>query len=97
MIFIKIFHRKFYHIRDFYQGAILWQDYDIYFLFLKAALTINNFYLVFDYCNGGTISNCLDLFKKKFDKPFTEEVAQYILKKTVNGLYYLHKNKFFDY
>ena len=55
--------------------------------------TINNFYLVFDYCNGGTISNCLDLFKKKFDKPFTEEVAQYILKKTVNGLYYLHKNK----
>jgi serine/threonine-protein kinase ULK/ATG1 len=55
--------------------------------------TINNFYLVFDYCNGGTITNCLELFKKKFDKPFTEEVAQYILKKIVDGLYYLHKNK----
>lgn len=55
--------------------------------------TINNFYLVFDFCNGGGLSNCLEKYKKMTGKPFTEEIAQHILKKIVNGLYYLHKNK----
>jgi serine/threonine protein kinase len=55
--------------------------------------TINNFYLMFDYCNGGGLSTCLELYTKKFGKPFSEEIAQYLLKKIVCGLYYLHKNK----
>jgi serine/threonine protein kinase len=55
--------------------------------------TINNFYLLFDYCNGGGLSNCLEQFMKKNNKPFTEEIVQYLLKKIVSGLYYLHKNK----
>jgi serine/threonine-protein kinase ULK/ATG1 len=49
--------------------------------------------LVFDYCNGGTLTNCLELYKKKYNKPFSEDIAQYILKKVVDGLYYLHKSK----
>ena len=55
--------------------------------------TINNFYLVFDYCNGGTLTGCLEQYKKKYSKPFTEEITQHIVKKVVDGLYYLHKSK----
>jgi serine/threonine protein kinase len=55
--------------------------------------TINNFYLVFDYCNGGGLSNCLEVHMKKFGKPFTEEILQSIMRKVVSGLHYLHKNK----
>ena len=29
--------------------------------------TLNNFYLVFDLCNGGGLSNCLERYKKKHD------------------------------
>jgi serine/threonine protein kinase len=55
--------------------------------------TINNFYLVFDYCNGGGLSNCLEGYMKKTGKPFSEEICQYVLSQVVNGLHYLHKNK----
>jgi serine/threonine protein kinase len=55
--------------------------------------TINNFYLVFDYCNGGGLSNCLEAHMKKFGKPFSEEVLQSVMRKVVSGLHYLHKNK----
>jgi len=55
--------------------------------------TINNFYLVFDYCNGGGLSNCLEAHMKKYGKPFSEETLQCIMRKVVSGLHYLHKNK----
>jgi serine/threonine protein kinase len=55
--------------------------------------TINNFYLVFDFCNGGGVSNCLNSYQKMYGKPFTEEIVQHVMKKIIAGLYYLHKNK----
>lgn len=55
--------------------------------------TINNFYLVFDYCNGGGLSNCLEAHMKKYGIPFSEEILQSIMRKVVSGLHYLHKNK----
>jgi serine/threonine protein kinase len=55
--------------------------------------TINNFYLVFDYCNGGGLSNCLQAYMNKFGKPFSEEIVQHIMRKVLSGLHYLHKNK----
>ena len=55
--------------------------------------TINNFYLVFDFCNGGGLSNCLEAQMKKYGKPFHEETLQTIMRKVVSGLHYLHKNK----
>ena len=36
--------------------------------------TLNNFYLVFDFCNGGGLSNCLEKYKLKHNnKPFPEK------------------------
>ena len=55
--------------------------------------TLNNFYLVFDLCNGGGLSNCLEKYMKQNKKPFTQEIAQSIIRQLVSGLQYLHNNK----
>ena len=55
--------------------------------------TLNNFYLVFDLCNGGGLSNCLEKYMKQNKRPFTQEIAQSIIRQLVSGLQYLHHNK----
>ena len=55
--------------------------------------TLNNFYLVFDLCNGGGLSNCLEKYMKQNKRPFTQEIAQSIIRQLVSGLQYLHNNK----
>ena len=55
--------------------------------------TLNNYYLVFDLCNGGGLSNCLEKYMKKKKKPFTEEIVQHLMRQIVSGLQYLHNNK----
>lgn len=56
--------------------------------------TMNNFYLVFDLCNGGGLSNCLERYKKKHDgKPFPENIVQHLMKQIVSGMKYLHNKK----
>ena len=56
--------------------------------------TLNNFYLVFEYCNGGCLNNCLEKYmKNNGNKPFTEEIVQHIMKQVVSGIQYLHNNK----
>ena len=55
--------------------------------------TLNNFYLVFDLCNGGGLSNCLEKYMEQNKRPFTQEIAQSIIRQLVSGLQYLHHNK----
>ena len=55
--------------------------------------TLNNFYLVFELCNGGGLSNCLERYMKNNGKPFTQEIVQHIMKQIVSGIQYLHNNK----
>ena len=38
--------------------------------------TNNSYYLVFELCNGGGLSDCLEKYQKKFKKHFTEEIVQ---------------------
>ena len=55
--------------------------------------TLNNVFLVFDLCNGGALSNCLEKYMKQNKRPFTQEIAQSIIRQLVSGLQYLHHNK----
>ena len=53
----------------------------------------NYIYLVFEYCNGGDLSNCLKKYIEKYKKSFSQEIVQYIMKQIISGFVYLHSQK----
>ena len=55
--------------------------------------TINNWYLVTEFCNGGSLSDNLKKYMNQFKRPFTEEIVQYLMKQIVGAIQYLHFNK----
>ena len=55
--------------------------------------TTNHYYLVTDYCNGGSLLSNLQKYKATYHKPFSEEIVQYLMKQIVSALKYLHFNK----
>ena len=50
----------------------------------------DNYYLVCELCNGGSLSQCLDKYRKIHRKPFTEEIVQYLMRQIVDAIKYLH-------
>ena len=48
--------------------------------------TISNIYILFEYCNGGTLDKSLQCSLDRKEKPFSEEVVRYILKSVASGL-----------
>ena len=52
--------------------------------------TSQYYYLVTEYCNGGDLSGCLDTYEEKYNKPFTEEIVQYLMKQIISAIRYLH-------
>ena len=50
--------------------------------------TKDHYYVIMEYCNGGSLTDCLDKFKKKYGRPFTEEIVQYLMKQIVDELKY---------
>jgi len=54
--------------------------------------TINNIYLILEYCNGGTLLDYVTWYKKTYNKNIPEEIIQKILKQIIEGLKYMHKN-----
>ena len=60
--------------------------------FYDVVQTLSNIYLIFDYCNGGSLNNALDSQKKVHNCPFDEKRTRYIVKSIVNGLLCLNKN-----
>ena len=53
--------------------------------------TTKYYYLVMEYCNGGDLSKCLAYYKNKNQKPFSEEVVQYLMRQIVSAICYMHK------
>lgn len=55
--------------------------------------TLNNYYLVFEFCNGGGLTSCMEKYKKKYGTALPEEIVQHLMRQTVKGLQYLHNKK----
>jgi serine/threonine protein kinase len=51
--------------------------------------TNTHYYVIMEYCNGGTLSSCLE----KYGKPFPIEIIQHLMRQIVNGLKYIHFNR----
>ena len=50
----------------------------------------NNYYIITEYINGGSLRECLKNFIQKYGKPFPEEIIQYIMKQIIEALIYIH-------
>ena len=53
----------------------------------------DSFFLVMEYCNGGDLSKCLEKYKEKYNRPFSEEIVQYLMKQIVTAIKYCHSKK----
>ena len=49
-----------------------------------------NYYLVCELCNGGSLNEILDKYRKMFRRPFTEEIVQYLMRQIVDAIKFLH-------
>ena len=52
--------------------------------------TNNHYYIIMEYCNGGSLSQCLKRYKEIYHRPFTEEIVQYIMRQIVSAVKYIH-------
>ena len=50
------------------------------------------YYLVEEYCNGQSLRVCLDKYMDENNKPFPQEIIQYLMKQIVEAIKYLHNN-----
>ena len=55
--------------------------------------TTNHWYLLTEYCNGGSLLSNLQKYMTNYHRPFPEEIVQYLMKQIVSALNYLHFNK----
>ena len=52
--------------------------------------TTHNYYIIMEYCNGGTLKDNYEKFKLKNGTPFSEKISQYVLKQLIDAVSYLH-------
>ena len=52
--------------------------------------TKHHYYIIMEYCNGGSLKDNLDKYMNKYEKPFPEKVVQHIMRQIVSALNYLH-------
>ena len=52
--------------------------------------TSENYYLVCELCNGGSLRQCLNKYLKMYRKPYSEEITQHLMRQIVEALKYLH-------
>ena len=52
--------------------------------------TVNNIYLMLEYCNGGELLKVMQRYISEKKKPFPEVYVQHIMRQIFNAFYYLH-------
>ena len=53
-------------------------------------ITKNHYYIVMEYCNGGSLSSCLKNYQNQTGHPFTQEIVQYLMKQIIKVMKYIH-------
>ena len=49
-----------------------------------------NLFFVMEYCNGGSLLECLKNYQKKYQSAFPEEIIQHLMRQIVDALNYIH-------
>ena len=60
--------------------------------FIDLKKSMNHWYLVTEFVNGGSLTDNLKKYMAMYRRPFTEDIVQYIMRQIVDALRYLHFN-----
>ena len=52
--------------------------------------TKKHYYIIMEFCNGGSLKDNLEKYKKMYNKPFPEKMVQHIMRQIVSAINYLH-------
>ena len=55
--------------------------------------TPHNHYIIMEYCNGGSLTECLKKYKNLYKKPFTEEIVQHIMLQIIDAVNFIHSHR----
>ena len=55
--------------------------------------TKDYYYIVMEYINGGSLTDCLKKYQQKTGKSFPEEIVQYLMRQIVDAIKYIHNLK----
>ena len=58
--------------------------------FEEIKATKDYYYIVMEYINGGSLSDCLKKYKDRTGKPFPEVIVQYLMRQIVDAIKYIH-------
>ena len=58
--------------------------------FYGIRMCMNYLYLIFELCNGGDLQTCLNEYIQRYNKPFTQEIVQHLMRQIIKGFVYLH-------
>ena len=61
--------------------------------FYDMLVSQSHYYVIMEYCNGGSLTSCLKKYKNLYQKPFTQEIVQYLMRQVIDGLKYIHSLK----
>ena len=53
--------------------------------------TANHFYIIFEYCNGGNLSDILEKYQQKYIYSFPPKIIQHFMRQIVHAFIYIHK------
>ena len=53
-------------------------------------MTNNHYYIIMEYCNGGSLSDCPKRYKELYHHPFTEQIVQHIMRQVISAVKYMH-------
>ena len=55
--------------------------------------TKDYYYIVMEYINGGSLTDCLKKYQNKYGKAFPENIVQYLMRQIVDAIKFLHDRK----
>ena len=55
--------------------------------------TKDYYFIVMEYINGGSLTDCLKKYQQKYGRAFPEEIVQYLMRQIVSAIKYIHDRK----
>ena len=52
-----------------------------------------HYYIMMEFCNGGGLSEALENYMEKYNKPFSEEIVQFFMRQIIDAFKYMHERR----